>query len=244
MTTHPTDRLTDLVDGALADEERDDVLAHLDGCPRCAAQVRAAGMAREALRALPRPVTPEGLGSAAIAEATATAGNVTAMTRRVANPRWYRVATGLSVAAVIAIAIAVALPTLQDTPDTPRDTTFGSAETAQAPFVLEVLAEDFDLDGVRALAEDTAGSTAAAAESLADAAADLSSPLECLATAFEPDPGIPVRLIEARFEGQPAYLGVFLRGPGAGQPADTVEVLVAARPECRAISSTQIDLPE
>jgi hypothetical protein len=41
-----------------------------------------------------------------------------------------------------------------------------------------------------------------------------------------------VRLIEAEFDGTPAYFAVFLESPGAGQPPDTVVVWVTARDDC------------
>jgi hypothetical protein len=66
--------------------------------------------------------------------------------------------------------------------------------------------------------------------------------LECLRAAFPTLSGGPIRLIAARFEGTPAYLGLFLTGPGAGQPPDTATVWVAARHDCSILSSTQASL--
>ncbi len=43
----------------------------------------------------------------------------------------------------------------------------------------------------------------------------------------------PVRLIAARFEGKPAYLAVYLQGPGAGEPPDLVTVTVTWAGTCR-----------
>ena len=73
--------------------------------------------------------------------------------------------------------------------------------------------------------------------------------LACLRAAFETLPGstvplgAPLRLLEARFDGSPAYLGVFAQGPGAGQPADTLYVLAATRPDCTGVSSSRFVLP-
>jgi hypothetical protein len=44
-----------------------------------------------------------------------------------------------------------------------------------------------------------------------------------------------VRVIDARFEEKPALIGIFLQGPGAGQPADLVVVWVASH-DCQVLS--------
>jgi hypothetical protein len=48
-----------------------------------------------------------------------------------------------------------------------------------------------------------------------------------------------VRVIQARYRGVPAVLGVYLLSPGAGQPADIVRVLVASSRDCSILTSTQ-----
>ncbi|HXF72914.1 MAG TPA: hypothetical protein VNO79_09945, partial [Actinomycetota bacterium] len=48
-----------------------------------------------------------------------------------------------------------------------------------------------------------------------------------------------VRLIEARFQGAPAYLAVALRGPGAGQPPTKAVVWVVAREGCGPLAYSQ-----
>ncbi|MDP9299761.1 MAG: hypothetical protein M3P43_02525, partial [Actinomycetota bacterium] len=48
-----------------------------------------------------------------------------------------------------------------------------------------------------------------------------------------------VRVIQARYRGTPAVLGVYSIGPGAGQPADVVRVLVASSRDCSILTSTQ-----
>ena len=45
-----------------------------------------------------------------------------------------------------------------------------------------------------------------------------------------------VQLIRAKFRGKPAYLAVYLEGPGAGQGADTAVVWVADADDCRVLS--------
>ena len=58
-----------------------------------------------------------------------------------------------------------------------------------------------------------------------------------------PDQGGELQsLIRARFKGTPAYLAVFMEGPGAGQPADTVTVWVFATTDCRILSFSSAQL--
>ncbi len=59
--THPTERLTDYVDGSLPDEERARIGAHLDGCDACRREVDLAARGRTAMGALPPVAVPEGL---------------------------------------------------------------------------------------------------------------------------------------------------------------------------------------
>jgi putative zinc finger protein len=63
--------------------------------------------------------------------------------------------------------------------------------------------------------------------------ADLNDPdsiVSCIDTAAGMDDATrPIRVIVARFEEKPALIGIFLNGPGAGQPADLVVVWVSSR---------------
>jgi hypothetical protein len=79
---------------------------------------------------------------------------------------------------------------------------------------------------------DTAGQPAAEAGGLFGAASG------CLDRASSGAGGELVRLIRARYEGTPAYIGVYLVGPGAGQPADSVRVLVVPIGSCTTILSS------
>jgi anti-sigma factor RsiW len=47
-----------------------------------------------------------------------------------------------------------------------------------------------------------------------------------------------IRMIEAKFDGTPAYIAVFAEGPGAGQPADHVVVWVVSSQDCSRILTT------
>ncbi len=58
---------------------------------------------------------------------------------------------------------------------------------------------------------------------------DAASMVSCIDRAAELGQSAqPVRVIVARFEEKPALFGIFLNGPGAGQPADLVVVWVSS----------------
>ena len=61
--------------------------------------------------------------------------------------------------------------------------------------------------------------------------------LGCVAKAVPAERGTLTRLIRARFEGKPAYIAVFLEGPGAGQPPDSAAVWVISTNGCSILSS-------
>jgi hypothetical protein len=47
-----------------------------------------------------------------------------------------------------------------------------------------------------------------------------------------------VRLIDATFAGTPAYLGVYLESPGAGQPPGKVVIWIVSKADCSVLSET------
>ena len=51
-----------------------------------------------------------------------------------------------------------------------------------------------------------------------------------------------LRLIEAEFEGTPAYIATFLESPGADQPPDKVVIYVAAVEDCRFLSGATLPI--
>jgi anti-sigma factor ChrR (cupin superfamily) len=51
-----------------------------------------------------------------------------------------------------------------------------------------------------------------------------------------------VRLIEAEYEGTPAYLAVFLESPAAGEPPSTAVVYVVATSDCQFLSGAALPL--
>jgi anti-sigma factor RsiW len=255
--SHPIDALIDLVDGTSSGPERDEVLAHVRGCARCRAEVEAATAGRDAMLALDAPPVPAGLGDAAVEAARAEAAERAPEVRSLRTggagagrpPRWYRAAAGAGIAAAILIVVAVALPRVggDDTLTTAaEDTTMG----AEAGASFQRSDQDFAVADVQALADSTAGAAAgpgAAAVSgppleTTDVAPDRA--LACLDDALQRFPGVRQQIIEASFEGEPAYLAVLAAGPGADQPADEITVYVVIREGCRLAHSTRSVVPE
>jgi hypothetical protein len=108
---------------------------------------------------------------------------------------------------------------------------------------------NYDEAGVRSLAEQardgtqesapTAGTGSLAADQVRSESPGAAKAclLESGAPLRDPDYQL-VRLIEAEFEGTPAYLAVFLQGPGAGQPPDHAVVWVTSKDDCGRILHT------
>lgn len=258
---HPVDLLVDLVDGSISSEDRAVVDAHLASCATCRQEVALAIVARDALRSLPAPDVPSGLADAALAEAERHAREVAPEVAplrgrggRAEAPAWYRWAGAAAAAAALLLVVVVALP---DVGDDERDVTAESADVGgeAAPVAasgLEVQDVDYDTAAVQALAlayGSGDGRTAAGAEYATDATIPAADPggfgeaLACVEGAIPDLEGSqPVRLIEARFDGAPAYLAVYLSGPGAGEPADTATVWVVARDTCAIVSTTRASL--
>jgi anti-sigma factor RsiW len=254
---HPTDALLDLVDGTSSGPERDEVLAHVRGCARCRAEVEAAIAGRGAMRSLGAPPVPAGLGDAAVEAARAEAAERAPEVRPLRTggrgagrpPRWYRAAAGAAIAAAVLTVVAVALPRVggDDALTTEaEDTTMG----AEAAASFQRSDQDFAVADVQALADSAAGGTtvpgAAAVSGPALEATDVAPDraLACLDGALQRFPGVRLQVIEATFEGEPAYLAVLASGPGADQPADEITVYVVIREGCRLAHSTRSVVPE
>jgi hypothetical protein len=259
--SHPLELLVSFEDGTLQPAERAVLDAHLAGCARCAAEVEAATAARAALRATAVPAMPEGsldgVRTEAARLATAQGSNVRSI-EDARGARWQRVASLAGAAAVVVLVASLALPRLGA--DDVEEPSAGAGATRAADVSraaeVEVIDRDYDLAGVGELATAYAAPLAvdtASTESV-EAAADPEGPVvgvvalddatRCLRTAFGTLPGDPVRIIRARYLGEPAYLGVFLIGPGADEPPIQSRVLVAAVNDCSVLGSSQADLRE
>ena len=266
---HPDDLLAPYVDGSLSSGERAVVDAHLAGCERCRDEVELAGGARAALAGLRGPVdVPTRVGSAAIEEA---GGSRSAQ----GHPGWYRWIGGAAVAAAIVLAVAIAVPTLTGGDDgsggslAAEDAVSGASGGASGAPTVERIDGNLsasDLPGlagpVRAAALAGDGATQAPdatavpdaggeigfaeASALPAAAGRLATAVDCLHTAFPPLADTELRrLLEIRFEGTPAYAGVFFAAAGTGSgdatwEVDTLQVIVASRDGCALLSTAAV----
>ena len=106
---------------------------------------------------------------------------------------------------------------------------------------------DYEPADVAALAADEAGAKAAGAadEAAAPEQAQARQPpgaeqaIQCVRRwASAAQGAIPVRVIEATYQGKPAYLGVARQTP-PGETSDRILVWVLARDACELISFTQ-----
>jgi putative zinc finger protein len=236
---HPDDLLAEFEDGTLADRERAVLERHLASCARCREQVELARAAKAALASAPDAVAPAAIGDRAIADAVGAT-----KPRRPAWTRWAGAAA--AVAAAIAVG-ALVLPNIGSPGPTRAANAPGAlaAGSAQASVVrpasgIETQNTDYDAQAVSQLARSYQGHTFGVATDLRGPIATpppgpttaFGSASSCLGRAASGDQGELVRLIEARYEGTPAYIGVYLSGPGAGQPADGVRVLVVPTDSC------------
>jgi Putative zinc-finger len=252
--THPEEHLAGYVDGTLEHEERAVVDAHLGGCERCRDEIELARSARTGLVALEDVPVPYGLTDRVLAEAG----------RRFERRKvvvWERLqwAAGLAAAAALVLVVVLNVGGERDR-DVERASTgataaAGAPEAAQdtalsgelPPFqgLEEQRGVGYDDAGVESIARDTvqviAGEAAPGQASTLFAAPD--EALACIARSDGPvnDPETTlVRLIQAEYEGTPAYIAVFAEGPGAGQPASTIVIWVASEGDCRLLSAASL----
>jgi hypothetical protein len=255
--THPEDLLSDYVDGTLGDPQRAVVDAHLQGCGTCREEVELARGAVTALGSLEEAPVPFGVTGPVLAEA----GRRFERRRRVA---WERLQWGAGLAAAAALILVVVLNLGEDDRQAlpaaasaaTGATAAGGAEAADTQRFaagFEGLEEqqgvNYDQEGVRAVARDSA--TALKDETPAPAAemaptnggtltfAAPGRAISCLRQSGAPvgDPrDTLIRLIEAEFDGTPAYIAAFLESPGADQPPDKVLIWVAAIDGCDFLS--------
>jgi hypothetical protein len=255
---HPLEQLAPYVDGTLGRRERATVDEHLRSCARCRSEVEASARARTALRALPEAPVPD-LASGF------TPDRVTALReapgRRPATP-WPRVVPALAAAAVVAL-VALVAPRIGGGGEAERAADVGgAAATASEDAIrLEIAGVDYDPASLQQEAAATAGrladlGSAAEGQVRAESSGAVTAPdarreagpaasaraRRCLQTAFTGHPGELVRIVRARFEGTPAYLGYVLEGPGAGQPPTLLSIWVAAAEDCSILSLSSAEL--
>ena len=266
--SHPEDLLADYVDGTLAERERAVVDTHLDGCARCSAEIRQAEAAKTALSALEDVPVPFGVTGPVLAEA----GRRFERRRGVAWER-FQWAAGIAAAAALILVVALNLgggETQNAATPAAAGASGGTGAAAGAeatapgaihfPGIERQPNVDYDDRGIQAVALEAADAVVAAEE--AKAAEATTAPPAAFASAAQDSTqrttlakdcvrqsgiqgpqDVLIRLIEAEFEGTPAYIAVFSEGPGAGQPADHIVVFVVAKDDCRILSTASQRVP-
>ncbi len=258
--SHPDDLLADYVDGALDERRRADVDSHLLGCERCRGEVREARGARAALAGVEDLPVPFGVTGPVLAEA----GRRFERRRGVAWDR-LRWAAGLAAAAALVVVVVLNLGD-GDSRNAASPAAGGTGATgatgaesagAAAPGPIRFLGLErqpdvnYDDAGIRAVASQAAGALVSAEAgagqgqtAFASAAQDGASRTTDAKLCVEQsglDIGDPrddlIRLIEAKYQGIPAYIAVFAEGPGAGQPPDHIVVWVVATDDCRILTT-------
>ena len=186
--------------------------------------------------------------------------------RRPNTPRWAAIAT--AAAAVIAIALigpklgqapgtaaqesaagALVAPTGYPRPTAVEIqhlnyTNDGLMKTTQRlkDAALRAAANTEAADGATAMTPQASGVVGFDAGAQNDAAAlsvaRVPRATDCLTRAFGDPQGALVRIIYAKYEGQPAYIGAYLVSPGAGLPASELRIDFASVPGCEALAQT------
>jgi hypothetical protein len=252
--THPEELLADLVAGVLSAEDRTAVDTHLSSCDRCRREVALARQARGALASLEPAPAPVDVARRALDEAGDAAPLVPVATAR-KRPVAQMVAGAVAAAAVVAL-IAVALPHLDRSANSTAGVPAaaeGGSRTSPGGLSLEIQRGDYSPNSISVLAaartndvsSGFVGNTRAATPAPGgtetnDAAA--TAAVACLDRAFPGFAGTPVRLIRATFQETPAYIGVYLEGPGPGLPGGARSVRVASVDACTPLSFGQAKL--
>ena len=207
---------------------------------------------------------------AAERNASERAPEVTPLPEPASRPNGLRwVAAAVGVAAAIALAATVLPHIGQGSSEAALPAAAGGGAVASIAPVsrVEVQNVDYDVDTVQALAGSFARAAAPGGSGVAFAPGhsgvpqaasgngtqapqegsmtqgeSVSAAAACLSKAFADPQGELVRLIDARFRGTPAYIGVYLAGPGAGQPPDSALVRIASKHGCAILHSTTIRL--
>ncbi|HYJ60867.1 MAG TPA: zf-HC2 domain-containing protein [Actinomycetota bacterium] len=229
---HPYELLTDLLDGTLDEGDLAGVEAHLDSCDSCRRDIADARLGIRAARSLPVEDPPADLHARVVG---ADGGR--------GAPAWYRWA-GVAAAAAAVVAIAIALPNVGDGSN--QEAGGVAADATSAPeftappgdVVVSQEDRDYDAQALEDLATSaTAERSGAATNAAGSAALDATAAVRCVTRAFnDQQSGRLTRLIRARFEGEEAYIAVYLEGPGAGEPPDTATVWAASSESCMVLS--------
>ncbi len=253
--THPEELLAGYVDGSLSAKERAAVDAHLAGCARCSrgpssaqALCRRCGRWRRSRR-LPGSRRKRSARRGGVRRSAAAAG----------TPRWYRIGGAVAAAAAGLLVLTLVLPHIGQGggssgavqhKDTGASRESGPVTALSTPSMIEIRHVNYDNTSLSELtssyqSDNTGGGAigpAAAPAPVPGSQAQTDEALACVTKSAPDQRGDLQSLIRARFQGTPAYLAVFLEGPGAGQPADAVTVWVFATDDCRILSFSSAKL--
>ena len=270
--SHPGILLIDYVDGTLGPDPRAEVESHLEGCATCREEVRLARAGKHAAGSLLAPAVPPDLAERAIEEATLAtrernpevAAISSADRRRPNAPRWL----AATAAAAVIIAVALIGPKLGQSPATVTEQAAGAEGGALAlpsPSAVEIQHQNYTFGGLSATTQalrstytSFAAADAEAAANAAPAATLTAGPstgrtvalspgrvrpaTDCLTRAFLHTDGTLVRVILAKYEGQPAYFGVYLVSPGAGLPPKELRLDVASVHGCTILAQSSAEI--
>ena len=263
---HPEELLAAYVEGGLDEPALSDVQSHLQGCALCRREVELAGSARAALATLPEVEAP----AVFIPEAMAGHGPKLERRPSRAAMVWTRGLAAAGVAAAVVIlafamlggemsnqaprgdGLAAEAPASEST--APEST---GAESFASPPTFRSTDRNYDAESVNDLARGLARPFAENDGTLASGTAPptptekeavdgvagivLIQAAECMARTAGLDPGpMPTYLERARFEGEPAFIGIFPQGP-SGAPTHVV-VVVASAPDCSLLHLAQVPL--
>lgn len=245
--THPEELLAGYVDGTLAGKDRAAVDAHLGVCRTCREELALASQAVITLAALPEEPVPVGVTAPVMAEV----GRRTSKPARMPWRERLQWAAGLATAAALVTIVAINLsgagggnaPTSAGKTEGSPVTDAGAAKQfAQGLVPVEHQGVDYDETKVVQLASSVAqGPTMRAPVPPPPGAGidEATTALRCISqyTGLSENDTV-VQLIDASFHGTPAYLGVFLESPGAGQPPAKVVIWTVAKSDCSILSIT------
>ena len=269
--SHPHDDLfADYVDGTLDGADRSSIEAHLEGCATCREEISLAWAAAKALATLSEVDAPADMADMALAEAgvgrtqpawtkilpVAVAAVIVGLLA-ISIPRLTQGdSPGAAIPAAVAAGEGGVAPISDRISNILRDGVSleeQSSAVYDATSVQTLASQSADTyrDSVLPRHAIFAGAASAAPGSGASSSAALRSPAAdaaastALGCVFRQAPQAPgnllVRLIQADYEGQPAYLAVFLHARKTDGAADRITVYVVATVDCRLVSA--IDRP-
>jgi hypothetical protein len=258
---HPENLLAEFAEGGLAPDDRARVEAHVASCERCAGEIELARASRATLAELPELDAPAELGMAVrrrarTAPATSRAWRVVAPVAAAA----VLVAGGFVVIRALGEGTeegarleqadsgaaegeepAAPEPLEGEAADAGLSRTFGlprygRTEANYTQDSLVVLARSLRDEARTALDQGVARTATSFYQSFDPAALsrDLRPIYRCVVAEVPPNQLIvPFTILEASFQGEPAYIASFLQGPAPDQPYDRLVIWVVGREDCR-----------